>query len=187
MKLVRLISVISWLLWITAHRVPAPIVESQETPNPPAEQTAQPAEAAAAKPKIEVSESHASPSSERAGPKRTRFAARERKAATSQPTSAARASVLAASRSNAGRLIINRAANVGNALFLDVNIDGANAGTVGMGQTYTGSLSPGKHEVSVILRPNLLFLSPTKKTLIAESGKTYALTAIWQGDNLLLR
>jgi hypothetical protein len=93
----------------------------------------------------------------------------------------------APSGSSAGRLIIYRAANLGTGLFLDVNIDGANAATVGTGQTYTGSLSPGKHELSVILRPNQLFLSPTKKTLMVEGGKTYVFTAMWQGQNLVLR
>jgi hypothetical protein len=102
-------------------------------------------------------------------------------------TSAAMASPAAASGSNPGRLIIYRAANLGTGLFLDVNIDGANAATVGIGQTYTGSLSPGKHEISVILRPNQLFLSPTKKTLMVEGGKTYPFTAMWQGQNLVLR
>jgi len=88
---------------------------------------------------------------------------------------------------NPGRLTIYRAANLGSGVFLDVNIDGSDAGTVGMGQTYTGSLSPGKHQLSVIVRPNLLFLSPTKKTLTVEGGKTYAFTAMWQGQNLVLR
>jgi hypothetical protein len=102
-------------------------------------------------------------------------------------TSAAMASPAASSGSNAARLIIYRAANLGSGLFLDVNIDGANAATIGMGQTYTGSLSPGKHEISVILRPNQLFLSPTKKALMVESGQTYVFTAMWQGQNLVLR
>ena len=88
---------------------------------------------------------------------------------------------------NPGRLIIYRAANLGTGVFLDVNIDGANAATIGMGQTYTGSLSPGKHAITVILRPNMLFLSPTQKTLTVESGQTYAFTAMWEGQNLVLR
>jgi hypothetical protein len=102
-------------------------------------------------------------------------------------SSAAMASPAAPSGSTAGRLVIYRAANLGAGLFLDVNIDGANAATIGMGKTYTGSLSPGKHEISVILRPNQLFLPRTKKTLMVESGKTYVFTAMWQGQNLVLR
>ena len=95
--------------------------------------------------------------------------------------------VTSAPAASPGSLIIYRAANLGTGVFLDVNIDGANAATVGMGQTYTGSLSPGKHQISVLLRPNMLFLSPTKKTLMVQGGRTYAFTAMWQGQNLVLR
>ena len=102
-------------------------------------------------------------------------------------TTAAAASPAAPARPNPGRLIIYRAPNLGTGLFLDVNIDGANAGTITMGRTYRGSLSPGKHEISVIVRPNQLFLSPTKKSLMVEGGKTYVFTAMWQGQNLVLR
>ena len=88
---------------------------------------------------------------------------------------------------NPGRLIIRRAPNLGTGLFLDVSIDGVRAGTVGYGQTYDGPLSPGRHLVSVFLRPNQLFLSPTQKTLTVESRKTYAFTAMWQGQTVVLR
>jgi hypothetical protein len=95
--------------------------------------------------------------------------------------------VTSAPAAQPGQLTIYRAANLGTGVFLDVNIDGANAATIGMGQTYTGSLSPGKHQISVLLRPNLLFLAPTKMTLMVEGGRTYAFTAMWQGQNLVLR
>ena len=85
-----------------------------------------------------------------------------------------------------GQLIIYRAANLGTGVFLDVNVDGADAATVGMGQTYSGSLSPGNHAISVLVRPNLMFLSPTKMNLTVEGGRTYAFTAMWQGQNLVL-
>lgn len=102
-------------------------------------------------------------------------------AATREPTVSARPGT------NAGRLIIRRAPNLGTGLFLDVSIDGVRAGTVGYGQTYDAPLPAGQHVLSVILRPNQLFLSPTQKTLTVESGKTYALTAMWQGQTLILR
>jgi hypothetical protein len=88
---------------------------------------------------------------------------------------------------NPGRLIIRRAPNLGTGLFLDVSIDGVRAGAVGYGQTYDGPLSPGQHRVSVLLRPNQLFLSPTQKTVTVESGKTYVFTAMWQGQTVVLR
>jgi hypothetical protein len=99
----------------------------------------------------------------------------------------ATASVAAPAGQNAAQLIIRRSPNMGTGLFLDVSIDGANVGTVPMGQTYRGSLSPGQHVISVILRPNQLHLSPTKKTLTAVKGQTYDFTAMWQGQTVVLR
>ena len=94
--------------------------------------------------------------------------------------------VTSAPAAQPAQLIIYRAANLGTGVFLDVKIDGADAGTVGMGQTYSGSLSPGNHAISVLVRPNLMFLSPTKMNLMVEGGRTYAFTAMWQGQNLVL-
>lgn len=76
---------------------------------------------------------------------------------------------------------------MGTGLFLDVKIDGARVGALSMGQTYTGALSPGQHVISVILRPNQLNLPPTKKTLTVVKGQTYDMTAMWQGQTLVLR
>jgi hypothetical protein len=84
-------------------------------------------------------------------------------------------------------LIIRRAANMGTGLFLDIDIDGASVGSIGMGEKYRGSLSPGQHVVSVLLRPNQLNLPRAQKTLTVEKGQTYTLTAIWQGSTVVLR
>ena len=87
----------------------------------------------------------------------------------------------------AAQLIIRRAPNMGSGLFLDIKIDGTRVGALSMGQTYTGSLSPGHHVVSVILRPNQLSLPPTKKTLTVVKGQTYDFTAMWQGQTVILQ
>jgi len=97
------------------------------------------------------------------------------------------ASVAAPAGQNAAQLIIQRAPNMGTGLFLDVKIDGVRVGALSMGETYRGSLSPGQHVVSVILRPNQLNLPPTEKSLTAVKGQTYALTAMWQGQTVVLR
>src|SRR5437879_3937920 len=99
----------------------------------------------------------------------------------------ATASVTAPAGQNAAQLIIRRAPNMGTGLFLDVSIDGARVGGLSMGETYRGTLSPGQHVVSVILRPNQLNLAPTKKSLTVVKGQTYALTAMWQGETVVLR
>ena len=99
----------------------------------------------------------------------------------------ATASATAAAGQNAAQLIIRRSPNMGAGLFLDVSIDDANVGSLAMGQTYRGTLSPGQHVISVILRPNGLNLPPTKKTLTVGKGQTYDLTAMWQGQTVVLR
>jgi hypothetical protein len=75
---------------------------------------------------------------------------------------------------------------MGTGLFLDVKVDGAKVGALSMGETYRGSLSPGQHVISVILRPNEMNLPPTKKTLTVVKGQTYSLTAAWQGSTVVL-
>ena len=76
---------------------------------------------------------------------------------------------------------------MGTGLFLDIDIDGASVGSTGVGEIYRGSLSPGQHVVSVLLRPNRLNLPRTQKTLTVEKGQTYTLTAMWQGNTVVLR
>jgi len=92
----------------------------------------------------------------------------------------------ASSTKNAGRLIIQRAANMGTGLVLNVSIDGKQVAAVPRGQTYSGSISPGQHVVSVLLVPNQLNLRPTQKRLSVQAGQTYSFTAMWQGNRVLL-
>ena len=66
-------------------------------------------------------------------------------------------------------------------------IDGARVAALSMGQKYRGTLSPGQHVVSVLLRPNQLDLAPTKRTWTAVKGQTYDLTAMWEGQTVVLR
>jgi hypothetical protein len=98
----------------------------------------------------------------------------------------ATASVTAPAGQNAAQLIVRRSPNMGTGLFLDVSIDGTNVAALPKGQTYRGTLSPGQHVISVLLRPNGLNLPPTKKTLTVAKGQTYDLTAMWQGQTVVL-
>ena len=86
---------------------------------------------------------------------------------------------------NGGQLTIYRAANLGE--NLSVTIDGVARGQVRRGDTFTTVLSPGQHVVSLLLQPNNLNLPPTVKKLAVEKGKTYAFTAMWAGDTLVLQ
>ena len=98
----------------------------------------------------------------------------------------ATASVTAPAGQNSAQLIIRRAPNMGSGVFLDVKIDGTRVGALATGETYRGTLSPGQHAISVLLRPNGLNLPPTKKTLTVAKGQTYDLTAMWQGQRVVL-
>jgi hypothetical protein len=99
----------------------------------------------------------------------------------------ATASVAAPTGQGAAQLIIHRAPNMGSGLFLDVKIDGTRVGALSVGETYRGTLAPGQHAISVIVRPNALNLPPTKKTLTVVKGQTYMLTAMWEGQTVVLR
>lgn len=100
--------------------------------------------------------------------------------------SGATASAAAPAGQGAAQLIIRRSPNMGAGLFLDVSVDGANVATLPMGQSYRGTLSPGKHVISVLLTPNQLNLPRTNKTLTVVKGQTYMLTAMWQGETVVL-
>jgi len=105
---------------------------------------------------------------------------------TGTAASGAPASVAAPAGQGAAQLVIRRAPNMGTGLFLDVTIDGVRVGALAAGETYRGPLSPGQHTVSVLLRPNQLSLSPTRKTFTVAKGQTYRLTAAWQGQTVVL-
>jgi len=98
----------------------------------------------------------------------------------------ATASVAAPATQGGAQLVIRRAPNMGTGLFLDIKIDGVSVGSIGMGETYRGPLSPGQHTVSVLLRPNQLSLSPTRKSFTVAKGQTYTLQAAWQGQRVVL-
>ena len=86
---------------------------------------------------------------------------------------------------DAARLVIKRAPNLVETVFL--SIDGARVSEIRMGDSYNGSLSPGNHVISVLLEPNQLNLTPTKKSLTAERGETYTYTVAWKGESVVLQ
>ncbi len=105
---------------------------------------------------------------------------------TGTAASGAPASVAATTSQGAAQLVIRRAPKLGTGLFLDIKIDGVSVGSIGVGETYRGPLSPGQHKVSVLLRPNQLSLSPTRKSFTVAKGQTYTLTAAWHGETVVL-
>jgi hypothetical protein len=84
-------------------------------------------------------------------------------------------------------LTIQRAANFGMDLVLNVSIDGAQVATLVEGRSYHGTLSPGQHAVSLTVTPNLGEFRGTTKRLTVQAGQTYSFTAMWKGQRLVLR
>ena len=93
----------------------------------------------------------------------------------------------AAPSKNAARLTIQRAANFGMDLGLNVSIDGASVASLVEGRSYHGTLSPGQHVISLTVTPNLGEFRGTTKRLTVQKGQTYSFTAMWSGQRLVLR
>ena len=95
------------------------------------------------------------------------------------------ASMAGPSSKNSGRLIIQRAANFGDRLSLNVSIDGAQVAALVVGRSYNGTLSSGQHVFSLTVEPNQ-GIPPTTKRLTVQAGQTYSFTAMWKGQSLVL-
>jgi len=93
---------------------------------------------------------------------------------------------MAAPSKNAGRLTIQRAANFGDRLSLNVSIDGAQVAALVVGRSYNGTLSPGQHVISLTVTP-YRYMPPSTKRLTVQAGQTYSFTAMWSGQRLVLR
>src|SRR5712691_10774475 len=93
---------------------------------------------------------------------------------------------MAAPGKNAGRLTIQRAANFGDRLSLNVSIDGAQVAGLVKGRSYNGALSPGQHVISLSVSP-YRYMPPSTKRLTVQAGQTYSFTAMWSGQRLVLR
>jgi hypothetical protein len=87
----------------------------------------------------------------------------------------------------AGRLVIRRIANLGTDIVLIVTIDGKQAGTVVDGQDYDNPLPAGEHTVVVASElTTRTDVPPPQRKITVVAGETYAYTAKWKGDNLIL-
>jgi len=87
---------------------------------------------------------------------------------------------------SAAHLTVQRGPKFGAKQALAVIVDGARVASVTEGQAYNGTLSPGQHVISVSPSGPYRGTLP-KKTIMAEKGQTYTLTATWQGKHLTLQ
>jgi len=83
-------------------------------------------------------------------------------------------------------LTVQRGPKFGRLQQLAVMVDGARVASVTEGQAYNGTLTPGQHVISVSPSGPYRGTLP-KKTITAEAGQTYTLTATWQGKHLVLQ
>jgi hypothetical protein len=82
-------------------------------------------------------------------------------------------------------LHIARTAEFGGQLTLGIIIDGAQVASLKKDQTYDGTLSAGKHDITLhVTGPN--HSATAKKTVTAQAGQTYSFTATWDGKHLVL-
>ena len=75
------------------------------------------------------------------------------------------------------RLVIRRVANLGSNVIVQLWIDGKQAGSLGYGHTYNGTLTPGRHVLAVLASPGARSPTPWEMALDVQSGQTYMFTA----------
>jgi hypothetical protein len=80
--------------------------------------------------------------------------------------------------------VVHRQADLGVGLILSV--DGAKVAEVRVGDTYTGSLTPGRHVVTALPVPNQVNQAAASMTVSVVSGQTYSFTAVRQGEMVVL-
>jgi len=90
------------------------------------------------------------------------------------------------SSGSVAHLTVRRGPKFGSAQVLAVMVDGARVASVTEGHAYNGTLTPGQHVISISATGPERFTPPTK-TIMAEAGQTYTLTAVWQGKHLVLQ
>jgi hypothetical protein len=149
------------LLLSTAHRLPGPIVEVEETPTPP-------------------------PSQKQELPKRkhpaTSKTAVHQPAATKPETRAKPGSPPPRSQA-VGRLIVSRAPNFGWNISAELQIDGKGVANIAQGRRHDGPVPAGHHVLTVSARGT----QPTSVDLDVQSGQTYAFSAVWSSGLVVLR
>src|ERR1700676_4523565 len=87
---------------------------------------------------------------------------------------------------NSARLIVQRAPNFGTNLIVQLSIDGKRTADIPRDQHYGGSLSAGRHVLTVNVRPNTESRRPTSSRVKIESGHVYIFTAAWESDRIVL-
>src|SRR5256885_15754741 len=86
-----------------------------------------------------------------------------------------------ASKSQTGRLVVQRSPTFGSKTYLQLWIDGNKVANIGPGQGYDESIPAGHHVLAVNYTPRT-WHQPTSMRLAVRPGETYAFTAIRESD-----
>src|ERR1700682_3961588 len=92
-----------------------------------------------------------------------------------------------ASSSKGARLIVQRTPNFGTNLIVQLSIDCKRFADIPRNQHYGGTISAGRHVLTVLAMPNTESRRPTSMRLTLQSGHVYIFTATWDSDRLVLR
>ena len=96
-------------------------------------------------------------------------------------------SMFARSHDRGGRLIVQRSANFGTELFVNLSIDGREVANIGRSRRYDAFVPAGHHILAVLAVPNANYQQPTFTRVTVQPGYTYVFTAEWQSDHVVLR
>jgi len=92
-------------------------------------------------------------------------------------STAAAASKPAPASADEATLTVARTASVGSGVFVNLSVDGKRVANLSKGRNYRGTLTPGKHTISIAPDPNTTGQRPSNVEVNAEKGHTYAFSA----------
>jgi hypothetical protein len=99
-----------------------------------------------------------------------------------------RSTAAPAAEGGRARLIIYRIPTIGRYVIVQVYVDNVMVGGIGFGGTYEGSLTPGRHVLSVLATPHEKWRERPPTVVDVRSGETYRFTAKGNNQgNLILR
>ena len=84
------------------------------------------------------------------------------------------------------QLVVVRTASVGSGVTASISVDGKDLVTLGNGRSFRGSVSPGKHVISVTAYPNLTGQQANKTEFTAEKGRTYSFSVSSKSGKVVL-
>ena len=118
-------------------------------------------------------------------------AANQVSGSTSQSSASTRtdasASMFSRGNHKGGRLIVQRAANFGNDLFLNLSIDGREVANIAWNYRYDAFIPAGAHVLTVLAIPWSDVRRPSSTRVTIRPGRTYVFTAVWESDRVVLR